>query len=59
LSDNSANDGGFVTPAAPVAGDHVTVTGPSVWDSNAPHDLIYPAEDVKVGQDPPRQEHHS
>jgi hypothetical protein len=47
FGDNSANDGGFVTPAAPVAGDHVTVTGPYVWDSNALHDLIYPGKDVK------------
>jgi hypothetical protein len=47
FSDNSANDGGFVTPAAPMAGDHVTVTGPYVWDSNELHDLIYPGKDVK------------
>ena len=47
FTDNSANDGGFVTPVAPVAGDHVTVTGPYVWDSNELHDLIYPGKDVK------------
>jgi hypothetical protein len=44
---NSANDAGFVTPAEPAPGDHVTVTGPYVLDSNALHDLIYPGKDVK------------
>jgi hypothetical protein len=43
---NSATRGGFVTPAAPVAGDHITVTGPYVWDSNILHDLIYPGKNV-------------
>jgi hypothetical protein len=47
FSDNSATDGGFVTPAAPTAGEHVTVTGPLVWDSNILHDLIYPGKDVR------------
>src|SRR5262245_38111270 len=47
LSDNSADDGGFVTPAAPAAGDHITVTGPYVLDSNILHDLIYPGKNVK------------
>ena len=44
---NSANDGGFITPAQPNVGDHITVTGPYVWDNNALHDLIYPGKDVK------------
>jgi hypothetical protein len=44
---NSASRGGFVTPAAPGVGDHVTVTGPLVWDSNALHDLIYPGRNVE------------
>jgi hypothetical protein len=44
---NSANDAGFVTPAEPASGDHITVTGPYVWDSNALHDLIYPGKNVK------------
>jgi len=43
---NSASRGGFVTPAAPAVGDHVTVTGPLVWDSNILHDLIYPGKNV-------------
>jgi len=43
---NSASRGGFVTPPAPAVGDHVTVTGPLVWDSNALHDLIYPGKNV-------------
>jgi hypothetical protein len=44
---NSASRGGFITPAAPAVGDHVTVTGPLVWDSNALHDLIYPGRNVE------------
>lgn len=44
---NSASRGGFATPAAPGVGDHVTVTGPLVWDSNALHDLIYPGRNVQ------------
>jgi hypothetical protein len=47
FTENSANDAGFVTPVTPVAGDHVIVTGPYVWDSNILHDLIYPGKDVK------------
>lgn len=43
---NSATRGGFQTPAAPVAGEHITVTGPYVWDTNALHDLIYPGKNV-------------
>ena len=44
---NSADDAGFVTPAAPAAGAHVTVTGPYVLDDNSLRDLIYPGKDVK------------
>ncbi len=44
---NSATLGGFLTPAAPRAGDHITVTGPYVWDTNALHDLVYPGKNVK------------
>jgi hypothetical protein len=47
FEDNSATKAGFLTPTAPVAGDHVTVTGPYVWDSNLLHDLVYPGRDVK------------
>jgi hypothetical protein len=47
LNDNSASEGGFVTPAEPAVGDHITVTGPYVWDSNLLHDLVYPGKDVK------------
>lgn len=44
---NSASRGGFVTPTAPGVGDHVTVSGPLVWDSNALHDLIYPGRNAE------------
>ena len=47
FKDNSATKGGFLTPVAPVAGEHVAVTGPLVWDSNLLHDLIYPGRDVR------------
>jgi hypothetical protein len=47
FEDNSATKGGFVTPLAPIAGQHVTVTGPLVWDTNLLHDLIYPGHDVR------------
>jgi hypothetical protein len=47
FSDNSATKANFETPVAPVAGDHVTVTGPLVWDTNVLHDLIYPGKDVR------------
>jgi hypothetical protein len=40
--DNSADLGGFVTPAAPRPGDHIRVTGPYVLDTNKLHDLIIP-----------------
>jgi hypothetical protein len=44
--DNSATDGGFVTPPEPPAGAHITVTGPYVWDTNVLHDLIFPGKNV-------------
>jgi hypothetical protein len=47
FKDNSATKGGFLTPLAPVAGQHVTVTGPLVWDTNLLHDLVYPGHDVR------------
>lgn len=47
FEDNSATTGGFLTPTAPVAGDHVSVTGPYVWDRNLLHDLDYPGSNVK------------
>jgi hypothetical protein len=43
---NSATLASFLTPAAPRAGDRVTVTGPLVWDTNALHDLVYPGKNV-------------
>lgn len=42
VPDNSADRGGFVTPAAPHTGDHISVTGPYVLDTNELHDLIIP-----------------
>ncbi len=47
FTDNSATKGGFLTPAAPIAGEHVAVTGPLVWDTNLLHDLVYPGRDVR------------
>ena len=47
FEDNSATKAGFATPTAPAAGEHITVTGPYVWDSNLLHDLVYPGRDVK------------
>jgi hypothetical protein len=44
--DNSASRAGFVTPKAPQRGQHIKVTGPYVWDTNALHDLIYPGKNV-------------
>lgn len=44
--DNSASRAGFVTPAAPRLGQHVTITGPYVLDTNALHDLIHPGKHV-------------
>lgn len=45
--ENNADAGGFVTPAAPSPGDHITVTGPHVIDKNLLHRVLYqgrPAE---------------
>ena len=47
FKDNSATKGGFLTPIAPIAGEHVTVTGPLVWDTNLLHDLVYPGHNVR------------
>jgi hypothetical protein len=47
LRDNDADAGGFVTPAVPASGDHITVTGPHVLDKNILHRVLYqgrPAE---------------
>ena len=44
---NSADRAGFVTPRAPRRGEHVTVTGPYVLDTNALHDLLFPGKSVK------------
>jgi len=44
--DNSASRAGFATPKAPKAGQHVKVTGPYVWDTNALHDLVYSGKNV-------------
>lgn len=44
---NSADAGGFITPTKPSPGDHITVTGPSMVDTNALHRVVYqgrPAE---------------
>ena len=43
---NSASLGGFITPAAPAVGTHISVTGPYVLDSNALHDLVYRGRNV-------------
>ncbi len=45
--DNNADTGGFVTPATPAPGDHITATGPHVIDRNTLHRILYqgrPAE---------------
>jgi hypothetical protein len=45
--DNNADAGGFITPATPAPGDHITVTGPHVIDKNLLHRVLYqgrPAE---------------
>jgi hypothetical protein len=45
--DNNADAGGFITPATPAPGDHITVTGPHVLDKNILHRVLYqgrPAE---------------
>jgi hypothetical protein len=46
FTDNSATRARFVTPKAPKPGQHVKVTGPYVWDTNALHDLIYPGKHI-------------
>jgi hypothetical protein len=46
FTDNSATRAGFVTPKAPKPGQHIKVTGPYVWDTNALHDLVYPGKNV-------------
>jgi hypothetical protein len=38
---NNADAGGFITPATPAPGDHITVTGPYVVDTNALHRVLY------------------
>jgi hypothetical protein len=47
LDGNDAGEADFATPAAPAVGDHITITGPYVWDSNVLHDLVHPGPDVK------------
>src|SRR5215467_486479 len=45
--DNNADGGGFITPATPAPGDHITVTGPHVLDKNILHRVLFqgrPAE---------------
>lgn len=44
--DNSAGRAGFQTPRAPKAGQHIKVTGPYVWDTNALHDLVHSGKNV-------------
>jgi hypothetical protein len=46
FTDNSATRARFETPKAPKPGQHVKVTGPYVWDTNALHDLIYPGKHI-------------
>lgn len=44
---NDADAGGFISPPTPSPGDHITVTGPYVVDSNILHRVLYqgrPAE---------------
>jgi hypothetical protein len=38
---NNADAGGFIDPAIPKPGDHVTVTGPYVIDTNSLHRILY------------------
>jgi hypothetical protein len=38
---NNADAGGFIDPPAPNAGDHITVTGPYVIDTNSLHRILY------------------
>jgi hypothetical protein len=39
--DNNADAGGFITPVTPAPGDHITVTGPYVIDTNILHRILY------------------
>jgi hypothetical protein len=39
--DNNADAGGFITPTTPAPGDHITVTGPYVVDTNILHRVLY------------------
>ena len=38
---NNADAGGFIDPTLPAPGDHVTVSGPYVIDTNILHRIIY------------------
>ncbi len=38
---NNADAGGFIDPRTPAPGDHVTVTGPYVVDTNSLHRFLY------------------
>jgi hypothetical protein len=38
---NNADAGGFIDPRTPAPGDHVTVTGPYVIDTNILHRVLY------------------
>ncbi len=39
--DNNADAGGFIAPRTPAPGDHITVTGPYVIDTNILHRVLY------------------
>jgi hypothetical protein len=49
FSDNNADASGFVTPAAPAVGDHITVTGPEVIDKNLLHRILYQGARPRTG----------
>ena len=38
---NNADAGGFIDPAIPKPGEHITVTGPYVIDTNSLHRILY------------------
>ncbi len=38
---NNADAGGFIDPGVPSPGDHITVTGPHVIDTNSLHRILY------------------
>jgi hypothetical protein len=38
---NNAEAGGFIDPPTPAAGDHITVSGPYVIDTNSLHRILY------------------